>query len=60
MVKRELFAFIRKEGYNVVRAFDDDPAVTEAWRAQGVPAARVTGYGGCSDPPNNECDVMGA
>lgn len=44
-VKREILAQIKKDGYNVVRAWDDNPTVVEVWQQEGIPVTVVEGYG---------------
>jgi phosphoglycolate phosphatase-like HAD superfamily hydrolase len=41
IVKMEMLAAIRAEGYRPVMAFDDRNAVVAAWRSAGIPCAQV-------------------
>jgi hypothetical protein len=41
IVKVELLAAIRADGYDPIMAFDDRNRVVKAWRAAGIPCAQV-------------------
>lgn len=41
MVKLELLAQIRADGFDPIMAFDDRNQVVEMWRANGIPCAQV-------------------
>lgn len=41
VVKMELLANIRLDGYEPIMAFDDRDRVVKAWRAAGIPCAQV-------------------
>ena len=45
-VKKEILDLIRADGYNVVRAWDDNPNVIRLWEEEGIPDIRVVeGFG---------------
>lgn len=44
-VKREILDQIRKDGYNPIRAYDDNPAIWEVWEEAGIETIRVEGFG---------------
>ena len=41
ILKIEMLAEVRAEGYDPIMAFDDRDRVVAAWRAAGVPCAQV-------------------
>lgn len=43
-VKREILARIRSQGFRVVHAYDDNPAVVALWREEGIPVTVVPGW----------------
>lgn len=45
VVKKEILALIRKDGYNVIHAYDDNPAVVQLWREERIPVTVVEGFG---------------
>lgn len=45
IVKEEILAQIRADGYNPVKAHDDNPAVIEVWERNGIPTTIVEGFG---------------
>lgn len=44
IVKLEILSMIKADGYNVVKAWDDNPNVIEVWRRQGIPVEVVPGW----------------
>jgi FMN phosphatase YigB (HAD superfamily) len=44
-VKREILDMIRADGYNPVKAYDDNPNVWDVWETAGIETVRVEGYG---------------
>lgn len=44
VVKREILAQIREDGYNPILAVDDNPAVIEVWRSEGIPTITIPGF----------------
>jgi hypothetical protein len=44
-VKSEILEQIKKDGYNVVRAYDDNPSIWEVWEQAGIETVRVAGFG---------------
>lgn len=44
VIKREILEMIRAEGYNVIHAFDDNPAVIQLWQEEGIPTTIVPGW----------------
>lgn len=44
-VKREILDMIKADGYNVVRAYDDNPAIWDVWEQAGIETIRVEGFG---------------
>jgi hypothetical protein len=44
-VKRDILDMIRADGYNPVKAYDDNPNVWDVWEAAGIETVRVEGYG---------------
>lgn len=45
IVKEEILDIIRKDGYNPVRAYDDNPSIWDVWESAGIETIRVEGYG---------------
>jgi len=43
VVKREILAKIRQQ-YRPVHAYDDNPAIVELWRSEGIPVTVVPGW----------------
>jgi FMN phosphatase YigB (HAD superfamily) len=46
VVKEEIVVTIRARGYNVVAAVDDNPAVIEVWRRNGIRTVTIPGFEG--------------
>lgn len=44
-VKREILDQIQRDGYKVVRAYEDNPNVWEVWEQNGIETIRVAGFG---------------
>lgn len=44
IVKREILDEIRNDGYNVIGAYDDNPAVVEVWVGEGILTTIVPGW----------------
>lgn len=44
-VKKDILDQIRKDGYNVVHAWDDNPNVIRLWQEEGIPVTIVEGFG---------------
>jgi hypothetical protein len=44
IVKREILANIRRDGYNPIYAYDDNPAVVALWKEEGIPCHIVPGW----------------
>lgn len=42
-IKREILEDLRKR-YTIVQAFDDNPAIVELWRSEGIPTTVVPGW----------------
>jgi len=45
IIKSEILDIIRADGYNVVRAYDDNPSIWEVWEQNGIETIRVQGFG---------------
>jgi hypothetical protein len=45
IVKQEILDMIRRDGYNVVKAYDDRPEIAKVWEAGGIPTILVKGFG---------------
>lgn len=45
IIKREILDLIRKDGYSIIHAFDDNPNVIKVWRDEGIPVTEIEGYG---------------
>lgn len=45
IIKREILDIIRADGYNPVRAYDDNPAIWDVWEEAGIETVRVEGFG---------------
>lgn len=43
-VKRDILAMIRKDGFNPVKAVDDNPHVVELWESENIPTVIVPGW----------------
>ena len=44
-VKRGILDMIRADGYNPVRAHDDNPAIWDVWEEAGIETVKVEGFG---------------
>jgi hypothetical protein len=44
IIKRELLGEMREDGFNVVRAWDDNPAVVAVWESEGIEVTVVPGW----------------
>lgn len=44
-VKRDILAAIRADGFDPVYAIDDNPAVIDLWKQEGIPTLVVPGWG---------------
>lgn len=44
-VKQEILDEIEQDGYNVIRAYDDNPSIWEVWERNGIETIRVEGFG---------------
>jgi phosphoglycolate phosphatase-like HAD superfamily hydrolase len=44
LVKSEILALIRADGFNPVHAWDDNPNVLELWKQQRIPTTVVAGW----------------
>lgn len=44
VVKREILAMIKEDGYRVTEAWDDNPAVVAVWESEGIPVNIVKGH----------------
>jgi Holliday junction resolvase len=44
IIKRELLGEMRADGFNVVRAWDDNPAVVAVWESEGIEVTVVPGW----------------
>jgi FMN phosphatase YigB (HAD superfamily) len=42
--KREILADIRRDGYRPILAVDDNPAIIELWRSEGIPTVTIPGW----------------
>lgn len=45
IIKAEILDQIIREGYNVIRAYDDNPAIWDVWERNGIETIRVEGFG---------------
>lgn len=45
VVKKDILDQIRKDGYDVVHAYDDNPNVIRLWQEEGIPTTVVAGFG---------------
>ncbi len=45
IIKSEILDQIKKDGYNVVRAYDDNPNVIQVWIEAGIETIVVKGFG---------------
>lgn len=45
IVKREILDIIYNDGYNVIRAWDDNPSIWDVWESAGIETVRVKGFG---------------
>lgn len=43
-IKRDLLAQIRRDGYNPILAWDDNPAIVQLWTEEGIPCMIVPGW----------------
>lgn len=46
VVKGEIYERIVRDGWNVVRCYDDNPSVVDLWRSLGIPTTVVPGWVG--------------
>lgn len=44
VVKQEILDLIRRRGFTVVAAIDDNPSVVKVWEAEGIPVTVVPGW----------------
>lgn len=44
LVKADLLAKIRAEGYEVIAAIDDNPSIIALWESEGIPVTIVPGW----------------
>ena len=44
-VKSDILHTIRKRGYNVIHAIDDNPSIVRLWKEHNIPTPVVEGYG---------------
>lgn len=44
VVKREMYLAALEEGYQIIRAWDDNPRCLELWTHQGIPTVPVPGW----------------
>ena len=44
-VKSDILWQIRKQGYNVIGAIDDNPSIVRLWKEHNIPTTVVEGYG---------------
>ena len=44
LVKADLLAKVRARGWNVVRAYDDNPSIIALWRSEGIPVVEIPGW----------------
>lgn len=45
VIKRELLARIKGDGYNIIHAWEDKQSVAELWESEGIPVTVVEGFG---------------
>lgn len=45
IVKKEILDQIIVDGYNVIKAYDDNPSIWEVWEEAGIETIRVEGFG---------------
>jgi phosphoglycolate phosphatase-like HAD superfamily hydrolase len=43
-IKREILAQLRRDGYNPVLAYDDNPSIIELWESEGIETVTVPGW----------------
>lgn len=43
-VKRHLLTLIKCNGYTVVHAYDDNPAIIQLWQDEGIPVTMIPGW----------------
>jgi hypothetical protein len=43
-VKADLLRKVRARGWNVVRAYDDNPSIIKLWKMEGIPVIEVPGW----------------
>lgn len=43
-LKKDILEMIRFQGYNVIHAYDDNPAVIRLWQEEGIPTTIVPGW----------------
>lgn len=44
IIKEEILDLIKADGYNVIHAWDDNPAVIEVWERNGIPTTKVESH----------------
>lgn len=44
-VKKDILEIIKADGYNPVKAYDDNPFIWDVWEAAGIETVKVLGYG---------------
>lgn len=44
VIKREILEEIKEQGYEPVRAVDDNPAVIELWEEEGIETVKIQGW----------------
>ena len=44
LIKTDILAEIRRRGYNVVHAYDDNPAIIALWVSENIPVTEVPGW----------------
>jgi mRNA-degrading endonuclease RelE of RelBE toxin-antitoxin system len=44
-VKKDILWKIRKRGYNVIHAIDDNDNVIKLWKSEGIPVTEIEGFG---------------
>lgn len=45
IVKKEILKIIKRDGYEPVKAYDDNPNVWDVWEEAGIETVRVEGFG---------------
>ena len=44
LVKADILAEIRRRGYNVIHAYDDNPSIVALWESENIPVTVVPGW----------------